>query len=265
MRPLYVESIGVVATGLNGWIEATKILRGEQALGDAIPPPHQPQLLPPNERRRASAAVRLAFRVAEEAAAASTRPVAQMASVFASSDADTAILGRICGALAQSPRVVSPTDFHNSVHNAAPGYWSIAATSRAPSVSLSAWDASFVAGLLEAWALLHDEGRDLLLVAYDLRAPEPLHAVRAIECDSAVAMVLCAEPAASRIARIEWVGPAADTAVSRMEDGRLERLRCGAPPLRALPLLASIARRQTATVVLQGAAGLHHGVSVSPC
>ena len=35
--------------------------------------------------------------------------------VFASSDADLAIIHRICVALTATPRLISPTDFHNSV------------------------------------------------------------------------------------------------------------------------------------------------------
>src|SRR3546814_3937116 len=39
-----------------------------------------------------------------------------LATVFAGSDADMAILQRISAALATPERIVSPTDFHNSVH-----------------------------------------------------------------------------------------------------------------------------------------------------
>src|SRR3546814_10360262 len=73
-----------------------------------------------------------------------------LATVFAGSDADMAILQRISAALATPERIVSPTDFHNSVHNAAAGYWGIGTGSRAPSTTLAGYDASFALGLLEA-------------------------------------------------------------------------------------------------------------------
>ena len=43
---------------------------------------------------------------------------------------------------------ISPTQFHNSVHNAAAGYWHIAAGSAAPSLSVGGHDGAFAAGLL---------------------------------------------------------------------------------------------------------------------
>ena len=66
-----------------------------------------------------------------------------------SSDGDGEIVHRLCTALASPAAEVSPTDFHNSVHNAATGYWSIGAHSSAPSTALCAYDGSFAAGLLE--------------------------------------------------------------------------------------------------------------------
>ena len=57
----------------------------------------------------------------------------------------------MCATLAATPTLISPTKFHNSVHNAAAGYWTHrppAATSA--STALTAFDASFGAGLLEA-------------------------------------------------------------------------------------------------------------------
>ena len=49
---------------------------------------------------------------------------------------------------------VSPTRFHNSVHNAAAGYWTIGAGAMQPATAISAFDASFAQGLLEAMVQL---------------------------------------------------------------------------------------------------------------
>src|SRR5581483_6334579 len=143
---VFVDAIGFAAPGMEDWESARRVLRGEAGYEPKALSLYQPNLLPPNERRRAAPAVRLAFRIAEDAMRTSSfKP-----SVLATSDADTSILHRLCTALAQPQRAVSPTDFHNSVHNAAAGYWSIAAGAKPPSTSLSAYDASFAAGLLEA-------------------------------------------------------------------------------------------------------------------
>ena len=99
---------------------------------------------------------------------ATALPAASLATVFASSDADLAIIHRICLALTATPRLISPTDFHNSVHNAAAGYWSIAAGARAASTTISAHDGSFAAGL--ARSLFAGAGRWLRCVAGRFRS-----------------------------------------------------------------------------------------------
>ena len=48
------------------------------------------------------------------------------------------------------PASISPTRFHNSVHNAAAGYWTIGAHCMQAATAISAYDASFAEGLLEA-------------------------------------------------------------------------------------------------------------------
>ena len=73
------------------------------------------------------------------------------------------ITHQICEALARPEREVSPTSFHNSVHNAPAGYWSIATGSRLASTSICAYDVSFAAGLLEAAAYATVEHQPVML------------------------------------------------------------------------------------------------------
>ena len=96
---------------------------------------------------------------------------------------------------------MSPTQFHNSVHNAPGGYWSIALATRAPSTSLCAVEASFAAGLLEACAQAVAERRDVLLIAYDVPYPEPLASLWTVAEPFAVAMVLSNEGPGSAMRR----------------------------------------------------------------
>src|SRR6185437_4923435 len=96
----------------------------------------------------------------------------------------------ICMTLASGERQLSPTRFHNSVHNAASGYWSIAAAATSASSVLCAYDASFGAGLLEALTQVVVDRTSVLLVAYDAGYPEPLRAARPIPDAFGVAMVL---------------------------------------------------------------------------
>lgn len=255
MKPLFIESVGCYAAGLDCWTRAQPVLRGERPYVREDLAPLLPQRLPANERRRAPLAVRLAFRVAEDALSANGHVPEALATVFASSDGDTNIVHRISQALAEPQRVVSPTDFHNSVHNAAAGYWSIAADARLPSTSLSACSASFAAGLLEAGALSQVEDLDCLLVAFDVRPPEPLLARWCITESAAFALILSSRRSAGSLAalQIETVPHAPETAMDAVP---LEALRQGNPAARALPLLRQLAQRESATVLLDGA-GAH--------
>ena len=260
-----LKGVGVAAPGLAGWSAAQQVLSGAAAYLPPDPsvtePPYAPLLLPPNERRRATAAVRQAFRAAEDAMPG--HDPRTLASVFASSDADMAVLHRICSALAEPARAISPTDFHNSVHNAASGYWSIAVQSMANTTTIAAYDASFTAGLLEAAALAVDpggDGADVLLVAFDAVAPDPLHAKRPLAMAASVALVLGREsPTLGQLA-IELSGEVE----SSCAQPALEPLRAGNPALRALPLLELLAMRRAGTVTLRGTGELRVNVTFGP-
>ncbi|MGK2941844.1 MAG: beta-ketoacyl synthase chain length factor [Immundisolibacter sp.] len=252
MRPLYIEAVGCCAPGLDGWAQAQSVLRGERPYVREELPAHPSQLLPANERRRAPLAVRLAFRVAEDALGGDDRSSARLASVFASSDGDTHISHRISLALAQPQRLVSPTDFHNSVHNAAAGYWSIATQAKLPSVSLSACHASFAAGLLEAGALAEVEDLDCLLVAFDVQPPLLLQPLWPITESTAFALILSPRRSARSLATLR-VEPVPRVAETGLPDAGLEALRLSNAAARTLPLLALLARREPGTVLLDGA------------
>lgn len=253
---LAIRGIGFVAPGLDGWAAALPVLRGEAAYVSSTLPAFKPMLLPPNERRRATRSCRLALRAVEDLASDyAALSFATVASVFASSGGDMQNLHELCEQLARDPKGISPTAFHNSVHNAVAGYFGIATVDRAGSVSISAHDSTFAAGLLEAAALVADVAAPVLLVAYDAVAPEPLFTARPVEPDCAVALLLApVDAAASCIIAVE-PSPAANADVAARAPSpcalaALEPLRGGNPAARALPLLELLARAATGTVVL---------------
>jgi hypothetical protein len=186
----WIAGAGVLGPGLPDWNAAREVLAGRAPYVAAADPEPVPALLPANERRRASIPARWALTVGSEALAAAGMPPGDVAIVFTSCGGDGQITDQICRGLAASPPEMSPTRFHNSVHNAPAGYWSIFARSRAPSSSLCGYDASFAAGLLEAAAQAAVEQRPVLLVAYDLTAPEPLHALWPVPRPFAAALLL---------------------------------------------------------------------------
>jgi len=260
MNAVFIESAGLAAPGLPSWQEGRATLSGARPYVDTPLPPHTPSMLPPNERRRATPAIRLAFQAAEDAMLSTALPASGLATVFASSDADLAIIHRICLALTTTQRLISPTDFHNSVHNAAAGYWSIAAGARAASTTISAHDGSFGAGLLEACSQVLADGCDVLLVAFDLPAPEPLNASRCIVCPAAVALVLTQQATAQSLAALSCA--MTNEEETKLEDTALEPLRLGNPATRALPLLQSLALARFGRVVLPMDSGTNLAVEL---
>jgi len=161
-----IEGIGFWSHGLPDWAHAQGFARGATTEA-ATPARPAPRLLAPNERRRAPDSVAVALEVALAACEAAGRDPAMLPSVFASTHGDLAITDYMCRTLASEPQAMSPTRFHNSVHNAAAGYWTIGAGALAPATAISAYRASFAQGLIEALAQLADGGEAVLLVAYD--------------------------------------------------------------------------------------------------
>jgi len=262
---VFVESVGLRAPGLGGWTSSRPILAGAMPYvpGELVLPPLD--LLPAAERRRTGLPVKLALSAGLDALATSGRPPEILASVFSSSGADGQVIHQICESLAAEDREVSPTRFHNSVHNAPAGYWSIALRARAPSISLCCFDSSFVAGLLEACAYCTAETEPALLVSYDAPYPQPLHAARPITGSMGVALLLAPQATPASFARLDVHTHPDARAPTRMQDPALEALRMGNPAGRALPLLAALAAPSASALVLEYLRGGTVTVAVSKC
>lgn len=260
---VWVDGVGVIAPGLPDWPTARAVLCGEHALAAAPSVLPVPQLLPAAERRRASRVVKLALALGIEAAAHAQCDTATLATVFAASGADGHNCHALCEQLASDDRQISPTRFHNSVHNAAAGYWGIATRSMAPCQVLCAYDASFGAGLLDAAAQAQYDGEPVLLIAYDSEYPEPLHAKRDTPDAAGVAMVLRAERSEHSLATLK-ISFSSESATS-MADSGLEFLRQHIPALRGLPLLQLLAQRQARTVCLDYLQPMQLRIDVLPC
>lgn len=250
----WVDGVGLLGPGLPSWAAALEVLRGHAPHGAAptvLPPPAR---LPPAERRRAGAAVKLALAVADEAVALGGADPALLATVFTSSSGEGVNCHALCDTLATPAPVVSPTRFTNSVHNAASGCWHIAVESRAASTSLCGFDGSFGAGLVEAFTSVAVDAAPVLLVASDSPYPPPLHAKRPLPDHFGLALLLAPAPGPRSIAALtlELLGPDAgpDAEPDRCDDPGLDALRRAIPAAAALPLLVALARGQAAQVML---------------
>jgi hypothetical protein len=251
----WVEGIGLLGPGLPDWPRASAVLNGSAPYEAAPTVLPAPELLPSAERRRASRIVKATLAAGLQACRQAGRDPAGLANVFASSGGDGHNCHQICELLATSERLISPTRFHNSVHNAASGYWSIATGATPAAQVLGAYDASFGAGLLEAMTQVAADGEPVLLVVGDSEYPEPLHAKRPIADTGALALVLAPErtPASLVRLRLPLHGALLEGTFSAPPAHLPEPLRQLAhtlPPMRGLALLAALASIQ------QGLAGL---------
>jgi hypothetical protein len=242
-----IAGCAVCAPGLPDWATAAQVLTGKAPYdANAVRDP-APVDLPPNERRRLPPTARAALGIGTEALRATQLRMDEVATVFTSCGSDGEITHRICEELARVPPEVSPTRFHNSVHNAPGGYWSIAFRTHAPSTSLCAFDGSFGAGLLEAAAQVVTESRPVLLVAYDLPYPPPLSSLWNVPAPFCAAFALVpAGQSADPVLDIRLAGERLD---ADWPDGVPAALRSN-PAAAAVPVLALLARSNGGSAVL---------------
>jgi hypothetical protein len=258
-----IEGIGVLGPGLPDWGVAARVLAGDSPWEAAPTVLPVPLCLPSAERRRTGAIVRLSLAVGLEAVGTAGVDPARLATVFTSSGGDGHNCHEICEVLASAERELSPTRFHNSVHNAPAGYWGIATGATAPANSLCAHDVSFAAGLLEALCQVAVEHTPVLLIAYDASYPEPMRSVRPIPDAFGVALLLAPGATSRSQARLEL--SFCEDRADRMADPALERLRSSIPAARSLPLLAQLARRAAGRVLIDYLDGACLALEVSAC
>jgi len=259
----YIEGIGLLGPGLNGWPDSQAVLTGLQpylSQRTVLPPP---ALLPAAERRRSGAIVKLTLAAGLEAVSAAGLAAAKLPSVFSASGADGENCHAICEMLASEDRQISPTRFHNSVHNAAAGCWSIATGSMRTSSVLCGFDASFGAGLLEVLTqVVADDTRSVML-ACDTPYPEPLHSARPIPDAFGMALVFAPHPGPKALARIAV--SLTDESADLLDDVALEDLRSAIPAARGLPLLRAVALGEARRVVLDYLDNIRLAVAMTPC
>jgi hypothetical protein len=262
MIKVFVKALGLVAPGLAGWQNARAVLDGTQEYQPEEIPVLKPPMLLPNERRRTSKTIKLALQAIHDALGDSIT-ANDYSSVFASSEGDMEIVDHICDALNQAGRPVSPTHFHNSVHNAPAGYAGIAGGSHNPSTSLAALQGSFATALLEASVQVVTGNSQVLCVVYDNSVPFPLDEFIPIDRPFAVAILLSRNGADSLAQlTLELTGKLHE---SRMSETQLESLRIRNPAARSLPLLQQLASAKSARLQFPYLPDLGLNVGVAPC
>jgi hypothetical protein len=258
----WLDGIAFWSPRITGWPEARAVLRGEAEPSAEAARRPQPTLLAPTERRRAPDTVAIALEVAQRACVAADRDPKHLSSVFASTHGDLVINDYMCEALATPEPALSPTKFHNSVHNAAAGYWTIGTGCMAPATAMSAFKETFTAGLLEALTQVECERQPVLVVAYDIEATGPLATVNESRGHYGCAMVLSPEAGPRSTHRLDIeVVPRGDI---DPVPASLAELFAGNPLAQSLALFEAIALEIPTTRTLALSRGLSLAIDVKP-
>ena len=134
----------------------------------------RPAILPPMLRRRTSAPTRAVAWVLGELAQASGANLHAAPIVLGTDHGEIGVTVDLLAAALDPAADVSPTRFHNSVHNTALGYVSIACGNRAGHTTISAGPDTLPAALIEGAARLATGAEDVLVVVADEPVPPPL-------------------------------------------------------------------------------------------
>jgi hypothetical protein len=131
-------------------------------------------LLPAALRRRTSLLTRAVVEAAGTAARAANIAVAEPPVVVATDLGELVTTVELLAMMNDGDGALSPTKFHNSVHNTASAYLGIATGNRQPATAVAAGAATCAVGLLEATLLLQDGHPHVLLILADEPVPPPL-------------------------------------------------------------------------------------------
>ena len=156
--------------------------------------------LPAAERRRLNPLSIFALAACEKLARTrSAEEIRTVPLVYASPDGDGALLLRLLTSIREH-QPFSPTQFHNSVHNAPAGYWSIGINSRAATTALAAGEETLEVALAEAGLHVFSGDCPVMLLVAQQAFPQELRT---------------AQPAADDFVLAAWCIPANERATWR--------------------------------------------------
>ena len=241
MKPVYVRGVGLWTPGYDrplAWCQ--------QKPDPAVEKPAAALLEGPL-RRRATPLTRMAVEVLEQATRQADCNPGSIPTVWATAHGEHTPAIKLLAMMQRGEGKLSPTHFHNSVHNTAGGYASIATGNVAPSSTLTGGSELVASALLETWCLLESSGCDVALVLADEALQPPFERVDA-DTPLAIALLLSSQPERA-LAVLTQLRRATIAAVPDHE--RFGRLYVSA----ALPLLEQIVRGQSGSIALELASG----------
>ncbi len=263
MPDLDVVGVGAWSHHFGNWQELVLGLSGK-GWGEDVK--LAPGLLPPAVRRRAPVSVKMAIEVMKQACDMAALNPREVATVYCSAMGDMQITDYICQTLAQNPELLSPTQFHNSVHNAATGYWTIATNAHSPATAISAYTYSASMAFFEAAIQAAGEEVPVMLVAEEVQAPPTLSFACPTSVPFAAAIILA--PVSENLPAIARLGfKAREEAVKWMGHSSLPDELANIPSANLLSVLAALAEAQTfqetRRVRLPLSPGMHVDISIT--
>lgn len=246
---LTVDLVGIGAwgPGFNNWDELQTLLANVHTDADidwsAQMP--KPEIIPANERRRAPLPVRAAVEVSWQALQQSGLPSSEVACVFGSGLGDTEITDYMCRVLTTAEKQLSPTKFHNSVHNAAAGYWTISTGCMKSANSIAAYQNTVGLALLEGIIQCQQQQEPVLITVFDTPAHEAYRQI--FNCEQGFAAALLLMPggtAEAPLAKIKMVEELSVETAINFAQAPLEKLYRDNPAAKVLGLLQQITHKQ---------------------
>jgi len=234
----------VYVRGLGLWTPGYASAR-EWCRGDSDPSIETPDaaLLSGPLRRRSTGLTRMAVEVLQQATTEAGCDVATLPSVWATSNGEHTTAIKILGMMRRSEGKLSPTHFHNSVHNAASGYASIATGNGTPSTTLTGGAELVASSFLEAICHLGASAEDVVVVLADEPLLPPFDRAGGT---SPLALAFCLSSRPEGASGI-LSGLRRDAVAPVKHHDRFGRLYVAA----ALPLLERIVLRRPGTVGLE--------------
>ncbi len=204
MTEFAFEVLGVGAWGprFRNWADLQAMLAGKPVEDDGSKGP-KPEVIPANERRRAPLPVRLAVETSSQACSHAGLEPKDLACVFVSGLGDTQLTDYMCKVLAGENKALSPTKFHNSVHNAAAGYWTISTDCMSAANSVAGYAESVPLTIMEALVQAQAEQRALLLTFYDAPTSPILRPLLKNEHPFAVSIVISPSKLKKELTQVE--------------------------------------------------------------
>lgn len=157
------------------YIQGISVCSPDEMIGNQIGldiHPLDASVIPLSIRRRSSLATRLAITAAHNACLNANIDRSTVTTLFSSIGGEMTITDQLCLELTNSDIHVSPTQFHNSVHNSAAAYWSIISKCQQASTAMAAGIHTVPMTLVEAWSQLKTRFKDLLVVCYEEQWPD---------------------------------------------------------------------------------------------